>query len=213
MTPDSVLLLSGGIDSTTLLAHLANLDMRPLCLIFDYGQTLRKEVGIAQQNARRYGCESRVIDLDLSWTAPRCGLFSGAVPVKRSVNQIAAAGTPLTYVPFRNGVFLSVAVAYAEGHNLEKIYCGGNGLHSGNYWDDTTEFAAAFQQAARQGTSPYYHPEIIFTFANMPKHMVLEYGRSLGVDYTRTWSCYLNEDQPCGVCDSCVQRKAAFNHE
>jgi len=85
-------------------------------------------------------------------------------------------------------------------------------LNSGNYYDDTTAFARMFQMAADEGTSPDYHPAIIYPYADMPKSAIVEIGRGLGVDYGQTWSCYRNGEKPCGTCDSCAQRQHAFHN-
>jgi len=215
-----ILLLSGGIDSTTLLAKLSaecrHYGTKLHSLIFDYGQTLIKEVDIARRNAVHYGALPVIFKVDFTALAPRCALLQGNednIPTGRSTDDIAQAGTPPTYVPFRNGIFLAYAVAYGEYHGIEDIYCGGNGLHSGNYWDDTAHFALAFTTAAQIGTAPEYGPVIHFPFSTITKQQIVQQGRQLGVDYTLTWSCYLNQQQPCGVCDSCVQRQQALAEE
>jgi 7-cyano-7-deazaguanine synthase len=215
---DCILLLSGGIDSTVVLADLKRRKRRPLCLIFDYGQSLQGEIQYAVANARRYDVPHRVVDLPLGWTAPGCALLNdGAAGLAkgRSLNEIAAAGAPPSYVPFRNGVFLALAVAAGEGHGIADIYCGGNGLASGNYPDDTAEFAAAFEAAAEVGTQPAYAPRINFPLATMSKADVVRRAWFLGVELDHTWSCYhdgrhLPMARPCGTCDSCVQREAAI---
>jgi 7-cyano-7-deazaguanine synthase len=210
---DCVLLLSGGIDSTTLLAKLVAEGRHPLCLIFDYGQSLIKEVTVAKKNAERYGCESMVLKTPLNFLGGVCSLLSGKdgeIVTGRSRGEIAASGTPSSYVPFRNGIFLAYAVALGEAKGLREIYCGGNGLSSGNYYDDTAAFASAFTDAAREGTSPEYMPTIWFPFSMISKADVVKIGNRLRVDYGLTWSCYKNNVRPCGECDSCVQREDAM---
>lgn len=211
--PDCVLLLSGGIDSTTVLAELVALGRAPHCLIFDYGQTLVKEVQVARDNAARYGAPSAVLRSCLEQLPGDCSLLQGdvsTISTGRSRNEIAAAGTPGSYVPFRNGIFLAYAVAWGESLGVEEIYCGGNGLDSGNYPDDTEDFALAMTVAARVGTSPQYRPTIRFPNARLTKAQVVANGLSLGVDYDKTWSCYKNDAAHCGQCDSCVQRQHAL---
>jgi 7-cyano-7-deazaguanine synthase len=213
MKADCILLLSGGIDSTTVLADLVHQDKHPVCLVFDYGQTLQAEIKVAIDNATRFGCSSEVVHLDLRKVAPGCALLQEDpthIPQGRDRETIAAAGTPPTYVPFRNGIFLAWAVAFGEARGLERIYLGSNGLDSGNYWDDTAEFATAFTHAARMGTSPDYLPRILFPFANFTKAEIVGWGLDLGVDYGLTWSCYMPDTEPCNTCDSCIQRLDAF---
>lgn len=209
--PDSILILSGGIDSTTTLAELTDRGLRPLCLIFNYGQTLSKEVDVAVANAQRYGAAHHVVDLQMGWIAPGCALLGGAeIPTGRTRKQIGADGTPPTYVPFRNGIMLSIAAAAAEARRIRPIYCGGNGLDSGNYWDDTFEFAKAMEKAIDAGTDPKWQSRVLFPNANRTKVDVVTIGLTHGVDYSKTWSCYKNDDLHCGECDSCVQRREAL---
>jgi len=207
---DSVLLLSGGIDSTTVLAQLVGAGRRPDCLIFDYGQTLQHEIAVAQANAARWRCRSVVVRLDLRGMAPDCAILGG-VPLEtgRTTGAIAAGGTPTSYVPFRNGIFLAYAAGYGEARGLTDLYCGGNGLASGNYWDDTTAFAAAMTVAAREGTAPSYTPTIRFPLAAMTKAEVVRAAWAAGVHLPDTFSCYNTGTVPCGACDSCVTRAKA----
>lgn len=214
-----ILLLSGGIDSTVTMNVLARDGFKVHALVFHYGQTLAKEVDVAIENhlhlyQRDREATVEPIATNLSWLAPECALLAEGtkgIPLDRSLDTIAKSGTPPTYVPFRNGIMLAYAVAYGEAHGIESIFCGGNGLNSGNYYDDTAEFARAFQFAADEGTSPNYRPRILFPMADLPKREVVSLGIDLGVDFTKTWSCYLNGDHHCGRCDSCAQRIAAFD--
>ena len=208
-----VLLLSGGIDSMTLAHQLVHDGYHVHALTMDYGQTLDKEVEVARKAADGLELLWRRVDIPLLWVAPACALLQGtatAMPTGRNLQQISQGGTPPTYVPFRNGIFLALAVAYGEARGIGQIFCGGNGLHSGLYWDDTAQFAQAMTLAATVGTSPAYAPVIRFPFADMDKAAIVGLGRSLGVDYGATWSCYQNGHQHCGQCDSCVQRAAAL---
>jgi 7-cyano-7-deazaguanine synthase len=209
-----LLLLSGGMDSTTVLRWLRARGRSPLCLVFDYGQSLRREIRLALANAARERCEAVALRCDLPALAPGHALLDGwsggggaAVPSGRGLAAIAAGGTPATYVPFRNGVFLAYAVALGESRGLAEVYAGANGLASGNYWDDTEAFARAFTAAARAGTAPGYEPEVRFPLAAMTKAEVASLGVTLGVDFARTWSCYRDGSRHCGECDSCAQRR------
>ena len=212
---DAVLLLSGGIDSTVVLAELRAADRNPLCLVFDYGQTLVNEVEVARLNAARYQAECSIIKFPMNGLLRNCALTAGAyqgaarLPVNRTPEQISAAGTPPSYVPFRNGIFLAIAAAVAEDRGIGKIYCGGNGLSSGNYPDDTAAFAAKMQEAINEGTGPAWNCQVVFPNAMMSKAGVVKKARRLGVDLAATWSCYFNLEKHCGICDSCVQRQSA----
>lgn len=209
---DAILLLSGGLDSTTVLALLARHQQRVIALTFDYGQLLSGEIAYAVDNARRWGAHHRVVTLDLRAVAPESALLNGGrnLPLDRTVAEIDAGGTPPSYVPFRNGIFLAYAVAFGEARGITDIYCGGNGLASGNYYDDTEQFAGAFQQAADEGTSPTYHPKIRFPLCRVSKAAVVQFATRLHVNLDDTWSCYRNLSVACGRCDSCVERTAAI---
>ena len=210
------LLLSGGMDSTVALAWLRKLNHEVHALIFDYDQTLRKEVDVAVCNALTYGAKPVVVDVDLnqlySCSHPLVGTHPCLTHLAqgRSRKEIEEAPTPRSYVPFRNGIFLAMAVAYGEHHGLTSIYAGCPGLDAGKYWDNTARFAAAFQLAAEAGTDPTYHPTVTFPWAQGGKAEVVKVGNGLGVDWSATWSCYLNGARHCGVCDSCAQRFAAL---
>lgn len=209
-TYDAVLLLSGGIDSTTCLYGLTSQGKRVMCLIFDYGQTLIKEVEIAINNAKRLGQDYKVIKIDLSFSDSKCSLISdNEIANDRSFEQIDS-DIPTSYVEFRNGILLSYAVMFAECHNIHDIYGGFNGLDSGQYYDDTAQFIHAFEIAANQGTKPQYNVSIHAPFANIKKSEIVKHGIKLGVDYSKTWSCYRNGEKHCGRCDSCKQRERAL---
>lgn len=208
---DAVLLLSGGIDSTTMLYKLVKEDRSVMCLIFDYGQTLIKEVDVAVNNATRLGQDYRVIHIDLSFAGSACTLISdNPISVRRSFQEIES-GIPSSYVEFRNGILLSYAVMFAEVNNVPLICGGFNGLYSGKYYDDTYEFIKAYERAANAGTKPGYHVTIDAPFSKVPKSEIVRLGMELGIDYDRyTWSCYKNGETPCGQCDSCKQRERAL---
>lgn len=207
---DSILLLSGGLDSTSVLFREVAAGGNPLCLIFDYGQTLKREVQVAVANARTAGCRYIVAEVPMGWTAPQCALFSGKIPEGRTVAEIAEGGTPATYVPFRNGIMLAYAAALGESRGVHRLLCGGNGLASGNYWDDTVEFARAMQAAIAAGTAPGQPWVVQFPNAGMTKGQVVRAGVAAGMKVESTWSCYHNGGTHCGRCDSCVQRMAAL---
>jgi len=209
---DVVLLLSGGLDSTSVLCRYRKRGLRVLCVTFDYGQTLSVEVKYAEDNAKRYGADFLLIMAIMNWIAPSCALFNGNLPKDRTLEEIADGGTPDTYVPFRNGIMLSYAAAIAEAKGITIIACGGNGLASGNYWDDTEEFRAAMEQAIRNGTAPMdgLEYQVYFPNAKLTKADVVRQGVAAGMAVEFTWSCYANGPFPCGTCDSCVQRSAAL---
>jgi 7-cyano-7-deazaguanine synthase len=209
----AIVLLSGGIDSTTALALTRRMGMEVHAIIARYGQTLDNEVDVARDNALRWGAEPVVVELPMRMLDAGCTLLrdsADSLPRDRTRDAIEQAGTPSTYVPFRNGILFAWAAAYGESRAIRHIYAGCNGLLSGNYWDDTREFASAMEAACRAGTTPEYAPEIHVPFAHVPKSGIVSLGMRLGVDYSKTTSCYSGVSPHCGACDSCVQRADAM---
>lgn len=207
-----ILLLSGGIDSTTLLHELVERGLEVHCLIFDYGQTLQKEVQVAVNNATRLRQPYKVISIDLGFSGSKCSLISDTEIDKGRMDKQINKKTPSSYVEFRNGILLSYAVMYAEVNDIHRIYGGFNGLNSGNYYDDTRLFIQSFSRAANIGTDPDFWLKILSPYAKINKSDIVERGKSLKnpVNYSLTWSCYENGEEHCGQCDSCYQRKKAF---
>lgn len=208
---DAVVLLSGGIDSTTMLYKLVNDGKTVFCLIFNYKQTLQKEVDFAVENASRLHQDYTVIDIDLSFSRSRCSLISdNGIATGRTFEEIDAE-IPSSYVEFRNGILLSYAVMFAECNGITEIYGGFNGLESGQYYDDTCEFIKAFERAANKGTAPSFKVEIHAPFSRVKKSGIVELGVGLGINYDKcTWSCYMNGETHCLQCDSCKQRQRAL---
>lgn len=125
---DAILLLSGGIDSTTVLEQLTKQGKKVFCLIFDYKQSLRKEIAVAASNAKRLKQPYKIVSIDLGFTGSKCSLISKSrISENRSFEQIDSA-TPTSYVEFRNGILLSYAVMFAEVNGINDIYGGFNGL-------------------------------------------------------------------------------------
>jgi 7-cyano-7-deazaguanine synthase len=205
---DSILLLSGGIDSTVLLHELIAKDKKPLCLIFDYGQTLLKEVEVAKYFCNQNNVDYKVIKIDLSFLKS-CSIINPNLKIDtgRNENEINSK-RPKSYVAFRNGIFLSYAISLADELNIKEIYCGGNGLNSGLYYDDTEEFAKIMTSAAVSGTNKDI--KILFPYCNLQKSSIVELGYMLNVEIYYTYSCYVGEENHCGKCDSCFQRSNAI---
>lgn len=208
---DTILLLSGGIDSTTALEMLTRQGKKVFCLIFDYGQSLKKEIDFAVANAKRLNQPYKVVSIDLSFAGSKCSLISKTkISENRNFEQIDSA-VPTSYVEFRNGILLSYAVMFAEVNGINDIYGGFNGLASGQYRDDTYSFIKAFEKAANEGTAPDFKVRICAPFSRITKSEIVSRGRKLGIDYKKnTWSCYRNGKTHCGKCDSCLQRKRAL---
>ena len=210
-SPPAIVLLSGGMDSSTCLAIARQAGFSCHALSFRYGQRHAVELDAAHSVARAFGvAEHRVIDIDL-------GAFGGsaltadiAVPKDRSAGEIGT-GVPVTYVPARNTVFLSYALAWAEVISARDIYIGVNALDSSGYPDCRPPFIAAFQAAARLGTR-LVDLTIRAPLLYLTKAEIIVPGQSLGVDFGLTRSCYDPDaaGHACGRCDACLLRLRAF---
>lgn len=213
-----VVLLSGGLDSATALAVAARQDhLAAHCLSVDYGQHHRHELDAAARVAESLGAaEHKVVKVDLS-------AFGGsaltdaaiAVPKDRQPDDLGG-GIPITYVPARNTVLLSLALGYAETLDTGIIYCGVNAVDYSGYPDCRPEFVAAYEamanlatKAAVEGTAPV---EIRTPLIRLTKAQIIQLGTSLGVDYGLTLTCYDpdEEGRACGHCDACLLRRQGF---
>lgn len=214
--PPAVVLLSGGLDSATVLAIAAAREFKPHALTFDYGQRHRVELEAARRVAATLGAvEHRIVAIDLR-AIGGSALTSDAIDVPKhdSVDEIGS-GIPVTYVPARNAIFLSVALAYAEVIRATDIFVGVNAVDFSGYPDCRPEFLGAFERLASVATKAgvrgrplHVHAPII----DQSKAQIIRTGLSLGVDYSLTHSCYdpTPEGLACGQCDSCLLRAAGF---
>jgi 7-cyano-7-deazaguanine synthase len=212
MSTRAIVLLSGGLDSATVLA-LARADGRECHgLSFAYGQRHEAELAAARRVAVACGAAAhRIIDL------PALGEHGGSALTDRAIDvpHAPAEGIPVTYVPARNIVFLSLALAWAEVIDAREIYIGVNAVDYSGYPDCRPPFIAAFEAMANLGTRagiegrPF---EIRAPLISMSKAEIIRTGQSLGVDYALTISCYEadEEGRACGRCDSCRLRAAGF---
>ncbi len=209
----AVVLLSGGLDSTTALAVARSKGFECYALTVRYGQLHEVELEAARRVASRGGVtEHRVIDIDLAQLASSALTTTGvAVPKDRSLAEIGAPGdVPPTYVPARNTVLLALALAWAESLGAHDLFVGVNVLDASGYPDCRPEFIKAFetlaQVATRSGGFTVHAPLIELT-----KAQIIELGGALGVDYSITHSCYDPIDGgACGRCDACLLRKKGF---
>ncbi len=211
----AVVMLSGGLDSATVSAIAREQGYAVYALSFDYGQRHRSELDAAARVAEVGGAaEHRVIKLDLTgWGGS--ALTDNKIDVPIAGLTGAAAGIPVTYVPARNTIFLSLALAWAETLGAVDIFAGMNAVDYSGYPDCRPEYLAAFQAMARlatksgvEGGDITIHTPII----NMSKADIVREGARLGVDYGITVSCYQADAHglACGVCDSCRLRKDGF---
>ncbi len=213
----AIVLTSGGLDSTTCLA-IAKADhfARLYSLTFDYGQRHRQELAAAERVAYDFGAEHRVITIDLRQFGGSALTADIDVPKDRDESAMSA-GVPVTYVPARNTVFLSYALAWAEVLNVRDVYIGVNAIDYSGYPDCRPEFIAAFEAMANlatamttaTGSAPFrVHAPLV----HMTKAQIIRRGVALHVDYGLTHSCYdpTPDGLACGHCDSCVLRRRGF---
>ncbi len=213
----AVVLLSGGLDSATCLAIAHAEGFTPHAISFRYGQRHEFELDCARQVAQRIGSAShRIVDINLAQFGGSA-LTDAAikVPKSESVDQLAA-GIPVTYVPARNTVFLSLALALAETLNARDIFVGVNALDYSGYPDCRPEFIAAFERTANLATKiGVEQPGAIRIHApliDLTKAQIIARGLALGVDYSETNSCYDPQTggKACGHCDACLLRLRGF---
>ncbi len=216
MSSKAVVLLSGGLDSTTTLAIAQNEGFETLTLSFDYGQRHRVELDRARAIAEQMGAvEHRVVTVDLRQFGASALTDTIEVPTHRSAVEIAS-GIPVTYVPARNTIFLSYALACAEVKEYGDIFIGVNAIDYSGYPDCRPEYIAAFEKVAnlatRAGVEGMRKLKIHTPLVQMTKAQIIQKGLDLGVDYSLTHSCYGPSENgiACGVCDSCLLRLKGF---
>jgi 7-cyano-7-deazaguanine synthase len=214
--PKAVVLLSGGLDSTTALAIARSEGFEIYAMSFRYGQRHKAELESAQHVAATMSVKQHVIvDINL-------GQFGGSaltcdipVPKSRALSDISH-GIPITYVPARNTVFLSFALAWAETVDAKDIYLGVNALDYSGYPDCRPEYVEAYERmanlATRAGVEGTKHLTIHTPLIKLTKAEIIQRGLALGVDYALTSSCYdpAPTGEPCGACDSCLLRAKGF---
>jgi 7-cyano-7-deazaguanine synthase len=213
----AVILLSGGLDSATCLAIAKNQGFEPYAISFRYGQRHRIELERAAAVSRHLGAKDHIIiDIDLAKLGGSALTDRNiAVPKHQSVDQIGS-DIPLTYVPARNTVFLSYALAWAEVLESKDIFIGVNALDYSGYPDCRPEYIAAFEKMANLATKRGVegnHLTIHSPLIHLTKAQIIERGLELGVDYGLTISCYdpAEDGTPCGRCDSCLLRAKGFS--
>ncbi len=217
MGEKAVVLLSGGIDSTTTLAIARDQGYEVYALSIDYGQKNHIELQKAQAVARFFKVKQHMItNVDLRPFGASALTTSQAVPKKRNLAEIGKR-IPVTYVPARNTIFLSLALAWAEALGAAHIFMGANAMDYSGYPDCRPEYIRSFEKlanlATKAGVEGKTHYRIHTPLMELTKAEIIRQGLSLGVDYSLTHSCYdpTPEGMPCGRCDSCILRQKGFS--
>lgn len=216
MRKTAIVLLSGGLDSTTTLAIAKDQGYDCYALSFSYGQRHSVELESARRVAEHYGVVRHVVaDIDLRVFGGSALTSDIAVPKGRTEDEMGD-GIPPTYVPARNTIFLSFALAYAEVVGAQAIFTGVNAIDYSGYPDCRPEYLAAYEEMANlatksaiEGTRLKVHAPLV----HMTKGEIIRTGLGLGVDYQLTSSCYDPDDEAraCGICDTCVLRLKGFD--
>ncbi len=207
----AVVLVSGGLDSSTVLALAKEQGFACYALSFDYGQRHRYELEAARKLATRLGAvEHKLISLNLD-SIGGSALTDAAIPVPQSASE----GIPVTYVPARNTVFLSLALAWAEVLGAGHIFIGVNAVDYSGYPDCRPEYIEAYERMANLATKAGVEGRrmrIETPLINMSKAEIIQQGARLGVDYSMTVSCYAADEAgyACGRCEACRLRAAGF---
>jgi 7-cyano-7-deazaguanine synthase len=208
----AVILLSGGLDSATVLAIAKSEGRVCYALSFAYGQRHGIEIAAARRVAAAIGVDEHVVfPMDLRVFGGSA--LTGDIDVPKDV--VGAPGIPVTYVPARNTIFLALALGYAEARNAEEIWIGVNAIDFSGYPDCRPDFLDAFQRVILTGTrSGVEHgtPRLIAPLVTMSKADIIRRGTTLGVNYALTHSCYDPDANglACGHCDSCILRRRGF---
>ncbi len=212
----AVCLLSGGLDSSTCLAFARRDGFDCYALSFDYGQRHRVELKAARRIAESLGVKRHIVmPIDLSVFGGSALTADIVVPKSRTAGEMSQ-GIPVTYVPARNTVFLSIALAWAEVLEAEAIFIGVNAIDYSGYPDCRPEFIAAFEHlaelATKAGVEEGTHVRVHTPLIAMSKADIVRAAIQLGVDVRLTHSCYDPDERgrPCGECDSCLLRKKGF---
>ena len=201
----AIVLLSGGLDSTTTLYYALERGYKCHALIFDYGQRHRRELRSAVAVARRVKVTYKIIKFKLPWKGSSLLDTKIKIPSREKMK-----GIPSTYVPARNTIFLSFALSYAEAIGAEAIFIGANAIDFSGYPDCRPDFYKAFQKVIQKGTKKKTI-RVLTPLINLTKAEIIRLGMRLGAPLELTWSCYKGGKTPCGVCDSCRLRRKGFD--
>ncbi|MHA2297637.1 MAG: 7-cyano-7-deazaguanine synthase QueC [Candidatus Hodarchaeales archaeon] len=214
----AVILLSGGMDSSTVayMVKEAGYDIYPLT--FNYGQRNKKEIRASRNISHSLGIELKTLDIDLRQIGGSA-LTDDEIPVPENrhallTDSVPVNEIPVSYVPFRNTILLSIAIAYAEVLEAETVAIGANAIDYSGYPDCRPEYFEAMQKVVELGSKTGVMGKkisILTPILRMSKNNIVAKGMELGVPYEQTWSCYQDREQACGKCDACLLRIKAFH--
>ncbi len=203
---DSVIIISGGMDSTTLLYDMQ--ERIALGLSFDYGSNHNeREIAFAKLHCERLGVRHIVIRLGFMHDYFKSSLLSGADAIPEG--HYADDNMRSTVVPFRNGIMLAIAAGIAESEGLKYVMMANHGGDHAIYPDCRPEFVNAMSAATKAGTYPGI--EVLAPYTGLTKTDIALRGKQLGIDYAETWSCYKGGERHCGKCGTCVERREALH--
>jgi 7-cyano-7-deazaguanine synthase len=217
----AIILFSGGVDSTVILALALSRGLDCYTLSFDYGQKHIRELDSAAEIAAFYGVRNQVVKIDPAVFGKhafgKSSLVESSIkaPQHRTLHEITNHAIPNTYVPARNTLFLSYALALCEIHEAQEIHYGANAVDNCGYPDCRPEYVHAFQQLCNWATKQAVEempPQIITPLIFMNKQEIFTLARSLQVPLELTWSCYqpTADLKPCGACDACILRSSHY---
>lgn len=205
MNKDSVLIVSGGMDSITMLYEYK--ERIALGISFDYGSNHNaREIPFAAMHCERLGIKHIVINLGFMHQYFKSSLLEGAEAIPEG--NYDDENMKSTVVPFRNGIMLSIAAGVAESNGLKYVMMANHGGDHTIYPDCRPEFVSAMSEATRLGTYPGI--EVLAPYTEITKSDIARHGKALGIDYAETWSCYKGGKKHCGKCGTCVERKEAL---
>lgn len=210
----AVILLSGGLDSSTVLYRAKADGYECYALSFNYQQRHQRELASARAIALAVGVkEHQIVNFDLTtWGGSALTDNNINLPTERSMEEMREK-IPVTYVPARNTIFLSFALSYGEAIEAKRVYIGVNAVDYSGYPDCRPDYIVAMQRIFQLGTKQGREGraiEIVSPLVNLHKTEIIQLGNCLGVPWEKTWSCYAGGEKACGVCDSCQIRLEAF---
>ncbi len=205
MKKDSAIIVSGGMDSITLLYEQR--ERIALGISFDYGSNHNaREIPFAELHCKRLGIRHITVKLDFMHQYFKSSLLDGADAIPEG--HYADDNMKSTVVPFRNGIMLSIAAGIAESQGLSNVFMANHGGDHTIYPDCRPEFVGAINEAIRLGT--YANVTVSAPYTSITKGDIARRGAALGIDYSETWSCYKGGDKHCGKCGTCVERREAL---